>query len=88
MTIHSTISGQSIPELEEYFSGKGYGDLKSSVAEVVVDFLNPVRVRVNELLAEPAYLHSVLKLGAEKAEVVANQTLKQTYEALGLVPRD
>ncbi len=88
LTIHSTISGQSIPELEEYFSGKGYGDLKSSVAEVVVDFLNPVRVRVNELLAEPAYLHSVLKLGAEKAEVVANQTLKQTYEALGLVPRD
>ena len=88
LTIHSTVSGESIADLEAHFAEKGYGDLKAEVAEVVVDFLQPVRERVSELLADPSYLHSVLKLGAEKAESVANVTLRRTYEALGLVPRD
>lgn len=87
LTIHSTLSGKSIADLEIEFTGKGYGDFKSAVAEVVVEYLRPVRQRALALLADPGYLFSVLKTGADKASVVADVTLAKTYEALGLIPR-
>ena len=87
LTIHSTLSGKSISDLEIEFAGKGYGDFKSAVAEVVVEYLRPVRQRALALLADPGYLFSVLKSGADKASAVADVTLAKTYEALGLIPR-
>mgnify|MGYP006303984653 CR=1 FL=1 len=52
LTIHSALSGKSIPDLESEFSGKGYGDFKSAVAEVVTSYFEPVRKRAKELLAD------------------------------------
>lgn len=87
LTIHSALSGVSIAELEEDFNGKGYGDFKSAVSEVVVNYLAPIREKVEALLADQTYLASVLKTGAEKAAAVADLTLAHTYEALGLIRR-
>ena len=86
LSVHSALSGKSIPELENEFAGKGYGDFKSSVAEVVTDFFAPVRARTQELLADEAALLQLLAVGSQKARAVAAKTLAQTYSALGLVP--
>lgn len=86
LTIHSALSGKSISELENEFAGKGYGDFKLAVAEVVTDFFAPVRQRTQELLSDEAALLQLLAVGSQKARDVAAKTLAQTYSALGLVP--
>ncbi|CAB4654875.1 MAG: tryptophan--tRNA ligase [Actinobacteria bacterium] len=85
LTIHSSLSGRSISELENEFEGKGYGDFKSAVAEVVVDYLAPIRTRTLELLADESALVEILRVGAAKARVVASETLVKTYKNLGIV---
>ncbi len=87
LTIYSALSGKSISEAEVEFAGKGYGDFKADVAEVVVEYLRPVRLRTLELLDDPTHLSSILKAGAEKAQIVASKTLAEAFERIGLVPR-
>jgi tryptophanyl-tRNA synthetase len=85
LTIHSALSGQSISQLENHFAGKGYGDLKSEVADVVVEYLKPIREKTLELLADESHLLAMLSAGAAKAQKVASTTLGKTYSNLGLV---
>lgn len=85
LTIHSAISERSIPELELEFEGKGYGDFKIAVAEVVVEFLRPIRQRALELLDDEPGLIEILHNGATKARTVAEKTLDDTYRSMGLV---
>lgn len=85
LTIHSTLSGKSISEIESDFVGKGYGDFKTEVAEVVVEFLRPIRQRTLELLEHEDALLAILHDGAAKARIVAENTVKTTYKNLGLV---
>jgi tryptophanyl-tRNA synthetase len=85
LTIHSSLSGRSISELENEFEGKGYGDFKGAVAEVVVEYLRPIRSKALELLEDEKHLIDLLHNGAEKARKVASQTLSETYKNLGLV---
>lgn len=85
LTIHSTLSGKSIAELENEFAGKGYGDFKSEVSEVVVEFLRPVRQKALDLLEDQGSLLAILHDGAAKARIVAESTLQATYKNLGLV---
>jgi len=85
LTIHSALSGKSIAELENEFSGKGYGDFKSAVAEVVISSLEPIAKRTNELMSDRSELIKILKSGAVKANQVASETLKAAYSAIGLI---
>jgi tryptophanyl-tRNA synthetase len=85
LTIHSALSGKSIAELEIEFSGKGYGDFKSAVAEVVISSLEPIAKRTNELMSDRSELIKILKSGAVKANQVASETLKAAYSAIGLI---
>jgi tryptophanyl-tRNA synthetase len=85
LTIHSALSGKSIQEIETEFAGKGYGDFKSAVAEVVIAELEPIRDRTKQLMDDPAELVSLLKAGADKANEVASSTLKEAYTAIGLI---
>jgi tryptophanyl-tRNA synthetase len=85
LTIHSALSGRSVPELEEHFAGRGYGDLKKELAEVVTDFVTPVRERTQELLDDPAELERVLAGGAERAREVAAATVAEVYERTGFL---
>lgn len=86
LTIHSALSGKSIAELQQEFAGKGYGDFKGAVAEVVTSYFAPVRQKTQELLADEKSLLDLLGVGSEKARAVAAKTLSNTYDALGLVP--
>ena len=85
LTIHSALSGQKISDLENHFSGKGYGDLKGEVADVVVEYLKPIREKTLELLADETHLLTMLSAGAAKAHDVSSKTLAKTYSNLGLV---
>ena len=85
LTIHSALSGQSIATLEKEFDGKGYGDFKGAVAEVVVEYFRPIRAKAVDLLSDEKHLLDILHDGATKARVVASQTLEKAYENLGIV---
>jgi tryptophanyl-tRNA synthetase len=85
LTIHAALSGKSVADLENEFAGKGYGDFKAAVAEVVVEYLRPIRSRALELLDDEAHLVKVLHAGADKARTVASATVAETYKNLGLV---
>ena len=85
LTIHSQLSGTLISDLEQRFEGKGYGDFKGEVAEVVVDYFAPIRKRALELLEDESALLKLLAEGAAKARAVASETISQTYKNLGLV---
>ena len=85
LTIHSAFSGKSITEVENEFADKGYGDFKTAVAEVVNAELAPIREKTATLMQDPAELMRILKIGGEKANQVASETLKKVYGAVGLV---
>lgn len=87
LTIYAALTGKSISESEADFTGQGYGDFKSRVADVVTEYFSPVRKRTLELLENEAGLLKLLKTGSEKAEAVASQTLNKVYDAMGVVPR-
>ena len=84
LTIHSAFSGKSITEVENEISDKGYGDFKTAVAEVVNAEIAPIREKTATLMQDPAELMRILKIGGEKANHVASETLKKVYEAIGL----
>ncbi len=86
LTIYAALSGRSIPELVEAYDGKGYGDLKKDLAEVVVEFVTPFQQRTQEYLDDPAQLDKMLVIGAEKARNVATPTLADVYDKIGFLP--
>ena len=86
LTIHSTLSGTPVPQLEERFAGQGYGALKTELAEVVVEWVTPFRARTQEYLDDPAELDTLLAKGAQKAQAVAADTLARVYDRVGFLP--
>ncbi|MBF5028391.1 MULTISPECIES: tryptophan--tRNA ligase [unclassified Micromonospora] len=86
LTIYSALSGRSIDDLVAAYDGKGYGDLKKDLAEVVREFVTPIQERTNAYLNDPAQLDKLLVRGAEKARAVAAGTLRDVYERVGFFP--
>jgi len=85
--IYSAISGTAIADLEAQYAGRGYGDLKKELAEVVVERVTPIRDRTLELLEDPAELDRLLAIGAEKASARAERTLALVYDRAGFLRR-
>jgi tryptophanyl-tRNA synthetase len=86
LRIFGALSGRSIQSLEIDYEGKGYGDLKKDVAEIVVETTTPYRDRTVALLADPAELDRILAEGAERARDVASTTLARVYDRVGFLP--
>ncbi|MFE6776086.1 tryptophan--tRNA ligase [Streptomyces sp. NPDC057702] len=86
LTIYATLTDTSVAELERRYEGKGYGALKTDLAEVMVDWVAPFRTRTQEYLDDPETLDSILAKGAEKARTVAAETLALAYDKVGLLP--
>ncbi|MFF9311327.1 tryptophan--tRNA ligase [Streptomyces sp. NPDC014748] len=86
LTIYSTLTGTGIGELEEKYAGKGYGALKTDLAEIMVEFVTPFREQTQQYLDDPETLDSILAKGAEKARTVAAETLAQAYAKVGFLP--
>jgi tryptophanyl-tRNA synthetase len=86
LTIYSALTGRGIDDLEKAYAGKGYGDFKGDLADVVVEFVTPFRDRTLELLDDRAELDAVLERGAERAREVASRTLADVYDRVGFLP--
>jgi tryptophanyl-tRNA synthetase len=86
LTIQATLTGSSVAELEERYEGKGYGALKTDVAEALVEFVTPFKERTEHYLDDTETLDAILAEGAEKARAVAAETLAQAYEKVGFLP--
>ncbi len=82
LSIYESATGKNRAEIEKHFAGKGYGNLKTEVAEAVIDYLKPFQAKLNEI--DDTELENIFERGAEKARNVAGKTLKITYERLGL----
>jgi tryptophanyl-tRNA synthetase len=85
LTIYSALTGRPIPSLVSDYDGRGYGDLKKDLAEVVVEFVRPVQERTRAYLDDPAHLDKLLAIGAEKARAVASVTLRTVYDRVGFL---
>lgn len=87
LTIYSLTSGESIADAENHFAGSGYGVFKDAVADAIIATVEPIQRKQKQLLADKAYLESVLRQGAENASRIASKTLAKVYRKVGLVPR-
>ncbi|MDQ1587301.1 MAG: tryptophanyl-tRNA synthetase [Microbacteriaceae bacterium] len=87
LTIFSVLGGRSIDALVDDYAGKGYGDFKKDLAEVVVGAFGPIRERVLELLDDPAELDRLLAINADRASEVAEATLAKVYDRIGFLRR-
>jgi len=85
LTVQHALTGESIADLVESYSGRGYGDLKADTAGLVVDAVRPIRERVAELLADPAELRGLMAIGAGRARETAAVTVDRVYDAVGFV---
>ena len=83
LTIYQLMTGKTVEECEANFHGKGYGHFKTETAEAVIEFLKPFQERVKNYTDED--LKDILKTGAEKARIIARETLKDVYEKTGIV---
>ena len=84
LTIYEVLTGQSRSHIEAHFAGKGYGDLKRELADLVIASLEPIQTRARDLLGS-GELEDILAQGAARAAGVADQTLRQAKNAMGFV---
>ena len=86
LVIYAALTGRQIPAIEDEYAGRGYGDFKKGLAEVVVGEFGPVRARALELLDDKAELDRVLAANADRASEVADRTLADVYDKVGPAP--
>ncbi|MBB1157737.1 MULTISPECIES: tryptophan--tRNA ligase [Amycolatopsis] len=86
LTIYSALTERTVAELETAYEGKGYGDLKKDLAEVLVDWVTPLQESVQSYLDDVAELDRILAAGAHRAREVASATLASVYERIGFLP--
>jgi tryptophanyl-tRNA synthetase len=82
--IEAVLAGTAPEDVERRFEGKGYGDFKGAVAETVVSTLAPIRERYEELASDTARLEAILEDGAARARTIAEQTMVEVRERMGV----
>ncbi len=85
LTILSVATGETVEALQHDYDGKGYGDFKADVAEAVLTMFAPIRASYAALIADKGHLDAVLRDGAEKAREVAEATMAQVRDRIGLL---
>lgn len=85
--IYSVFTKKTPDEIVKEFEGKGYGEFKGAVAEIVNDGMRPIRERFNEIRNDKAYLESVYRDGADKARSIAYKTMSKVHRKMGFIPR-
>jgi tryptophanyl-tRNA synthetase len=86
LAILSALTGRPVPDLEQAYAGRGYGDLKGDLAEVAVEFVRPIQQRTREFLDDAGELDRILAIGAERAQSVSAPTLRVAFDLVGFLP--
>lgn len=84
LTIYQILTGLKKEEIETRFAGKGYGDFKKALADVVIEGLRPLQERYKALTADPGTIDAILKEGADKARPLAQKMLAEVKQKVGL----
>lgn len=84
LTIYQALTGDDESTIMAQFEGEGYGTLKKTVAEAVIETLKPIQDRYHDMAADPAYVEQILKDGADKLRPIAEHRLQVAQERLGL----
>jgi len=84
LVIYELFRGTDRSEIEAHFEGKGYADFKRELAEVVIEGLRPLQTRYQELTADPTHIDKMLAEGAAKIRPIAEKTLADVQEKVGL----
>jgi tryptophanyl-tRNA synthetase len=87
LTIYSALANEKIEDVVARYEGKGYGDFKVGVADVIIESLRPTREKYEELMKNKDYLKEVYTDGANKAQAVARKTLRKVYKKTGFIER-
>lgn len=86
LTIYQAVTGKSQKAvLEDFADARGYGDLKSRVAEEVIELVRPIRTRYEELMGDPAELDRLMEKGADRARAVSEPKILEVKKKVGLV---
>ena len=85
MTIYSLMKDVSLSEVEKEFEGKGYGDFKMAVAQAIIERLEPVHKKYNELMSNPEKLRAIYEKGDKKAKEKTERLIKEVYKKIGLI---
>jgi tryptophanyl-tRNA synthetase len=83
LNVYSVLAGIPVADVEKRYSSQGYGSLKKDLVEITVDALAPIKSRFDEI-RHTSELIEILKDGAERAEVIAEKTMKRVREKVGL----
>jgi len=84
LTIYSLLTDKTTQEIEKQFKGKGYGDFKKALAKILIDYLEPFRRKQKELQTRDVYVKEILNKGASRAKIIAETTMKEVREKMGL----
>ncbi|MCX6806636.1 MAG: tryptophan--tRNA ligase [Candidatus Berkelbacteria bacterium] len=84
LNIYSEVSGKATADLEKQYSGKTYAQFKADLAEAIIEFLKPIQKKYSQILKDENNLKQILKVGSEKVAPIAQKTLKEVKEKVGL----
>ena len=85
VNIYSEISKSTLEKVLNEMSGKEYSFLKKKLAELLINEIEPVGKEIKKLLGDKSHLESILKKGKEKANIIAEENLKNIREKVGLI---
>jgi len=84
LSIYSAFSNETIPKIEEKYKEKTYAEFKSDLADLLILKLREFKQKRDEYYSNPDYVYDLLEDGAKKAKIVANETIKEVRERMGL----
>ncbi len=84
LTIYSVFSGKTVKEIEKKFKEKSYANFKKSLADLLIDSLEPFRRKKKELLTREVYIKEILSQGARRAQTIAQSTMQEVKKKMGL----
>ena len=87
MSIYSCFTGKSFEEIEKEFEGRGYGDFKMAVGEACADGLAPIQSEFKRLMADKAYLETLMRENADQASYIARKTISKVYRKIGFLAK-
>lgn len=87
INIYSNFSGDAVKDIVQRYKGRGYGDFKKDLEEVVVEALRPIRESFEEIRSDKSYLEEVYREGAKEASYNAMKVLRKVHKKIGFIPR-
>ncbi|MDO7252956.1 tryptophan--tRNA ligase [Helicobacter cappadocius] len=85
LSIYEVLTHQTREAIEKEFEGKGYGEFKVAVAEVIIESLRPIREKYEQISNQKGYIEKILQEGADKVRPIASKTYQKAKELVGLV---